>query len=175
MTHVDNDLVPAEDSPDSGGCSATEGPPTAAGNERIEGSARCPISFTLDLLGDRWSLRLVRDMLLFGKRRYGEFLASCNGISTNILATRLKQLQADGLVERFSDPEDGKAAIYLPTKKCVALFPVLMELVRWGLEHDQHSIVNEEMTGEIRGEKKVLRLKIEQGIAQERAALSSSN
>ena len=169
MTHVDDDLVPAEGSSGNGDCS------TAASNERIEGSARCPISFTLDLLGDRWSLRLVRDMLLFDKRRYGEFLASCNGISTNILATRLKQLQADGLVEKFPDPEDGKAAIYLPTEKCVALFPVLLELVRWGLEHDQHSIVNEEMNGEIRGEKKALRLKIEQGIAQERAALSSSN
>ena len=86
-------------------------------------SPRCPISFAMSMLGDRWSLLIIRDMMLFGKRRYSEFLASGEGISTNILADRLKQMQHLDLVEKFSDPTNRKASVYLLTDKGLRLFP----------------------------------------------------
>ena len=94
----------------------------------------CPISLVLDLLGDKWSLLILRDAILLDKRRYGEFLASPEGISTNILASRLKQLESGGILEKFPDPSDGKASLYIPTERGVKLLPLLVEAMRWGLE-----------------------------------------
>lgn len=133
---------------------------------------RCPISFSLDLLGDRWTLRLVRDMLLFGLTRYSEFLTSSSGISTNILAARLKKLQEQGLVERYADPEDGKSAIYLLTDKGMDLYPVLAELVRWGLAHDEQSMIAPAMAQDLASGGKGLRRKLIKNIEAQRAALS---
>jgi DNA-binding HxlR family transcriptional regulator len=106
-----------------------------------EHTMRCPVGYALEMFGDRWSLLLIRDMLVRGKRRYSEFLNSEEGISTNILAARLKQMQKRGLIDKFPDPKDGKASIYLLTDKGVRLTPILMEIIRWGLENDQYSSV----------------------------------
>lgn len=133
---------------------------------------RCPIGFSLDLLGDRWTLRLVRDMLLFGHTRYNEFLASSNGISTNILASRLRKLQEQGLVERFADPDDGKSAIYLLTDKGIDLYPVLAELVRWGLAHDEHSMVVPGMEKEVASSGKALQKRLRKRIEAQRNSLA---
>jgi len=103
----------------------------------------CPISNTLDLLGDKWSLLIMRDTLLLGKRRYGDFLASPEGISTNILADRLKRLEISGILEKFPDPSDGKASLYIPTEQGVKLLPVLIEIIRWGLAEFRESVVPE--------------------------------
>lgn len=94
--------------------------------------SQCPISMLLDIVGDKWSLLILRDAVLFNKRRYREFLASPEGISTNILAARLKQLECHGLLEKFSDIEDGKAFLYVPTERAVKLMPVVVEVIRWG-------------------------------------------
>ena len=93
----------------------------------------CPISQLLDLLGDRWSLLIIRDAVLFGKSRYSEFLAGDEGISTNILARRLKLLVTHGVLEKHPDPEDGKSFLYLPTDEGLALLPVIVEILRWGV------------------------------------------
>ncbi len=93
----------------------------------------CPVAQVLDLLGDRWSLLIVRDAVLFGKQRYSEFLAADEGISTNILANRLKLLEANGLLQKYPDPEDGKSSIYLPTEEGLALVPVIVEMMRWSV------------------------------------------
>lgn len=108
-------------------------------------SRRCPIDYALGMFGDRWTLLLIRDLLVRGKRRYSEFLASEEGISTNILANRLKQMQEHGLLEKFADPDSRKASIYLPTDKGAALAPVMLEAIRWGLAFDEHSLVPEEI------------------------------
>ena len=109
-------------------------------------SRRCPIDFALELFGDRWSLLLIRDMLFRGKRRYSEFLGSEEGISTNILASRLKQMQARGLVEKFADPGNGKASIYLLTDKGVELTPVILEVIRWGMTNDELSAIPQQIS-----------------------------
>ena len=94
----------------------------------------CPIAATLDLLGDRWSLVIVRD-LLTGKRRFGEFLASPEGIPTNILAARLKRLEAAGLIARRPYQTRPPRHEYRLTSDGEALLPVLQEICRWANRH----------------------------------------
>jgi DNA-binding HxlR family transcriptional regulator len=97
--------------------------------------SNCPLNLALELFGDKWSLLLLRDMLVLGKSRYGEFLHSSEGISTNILASRLKQLESTGLLEKLPDPRDRKTSVYLPTPLGVSLLPVLLEVIRWGADN----------------------------------------
>ncbi len=96
----------------------------------------CPISYALDVLGDRWTLLVLRDLLLRGKARYKEFLASDEGIASNILADRLKRLEMAGIVTREDDADDRRQVIYRPTDKGESLLPVLLEIAAWGATHD---------------------------------------
>ena len=97
----------------------------------------CPISFSLDLFGDRWTLLILRDLILQDKRRYREFLNSDEGIASNILSERLKRLEASGIVTREADPDDKRQLIYAPTQKGRDLLPVLLELAAWGASYDR--------------------------------------
>ncbi|WP_367872687.1 winged helix-turn-helix transcriptional regulator [Luteolibacter sp. Populi] len=92
----------------------------------------CPVACTLDLLGDRWSLLVIRDLFL-GKQRFEEFLASPEGIATNILSVRLKSLARHGLIERTTDPEDGRRVLYQLTERGRSTREILMQLAHWGL------------------------------------------
>lgn len=137
-------------------------------------SPRCPISFAMSMLGDRWSLLIIRDMMLFGKRRYSEFLASGEGISTNILADRLKQMQHLDLVEKFSDPANRKASVYLLTDKGLRLFPVLLEVIRWGQQHDEHSMITDSLAQALRDGGQPLARQIQERVESERQQLQQS-
>lgn len=95
----------------------------------------CPVASTLDLLGDRWTLLVVRDLLLFGKHRFAELLGSAEGISTNLLADRLERLERAGLVERRPYQEHPPRHEYHLTEKGRDLLPVLHEIVRWANRH----------------------------------------
>lgn len=92
----------------------------------------CPVACALDLFGDRWTLLVIRDLFL-GKQRFEEFLASPEGIATNILTDRLKSLAKNGLVKRSADPEDGRRVIYQLTERGRSTRSFLIPLVRWGL------------------------------------------
>jgi len=100
----------------------------------------CPIAFVLETLGDRWTLLLLRDLLLFGKQRYSELLASDEGIATNILSDRLKRLEGSKLIERTPDPGDGRQVIYKATRRGKSLTPILLEIAAWGAEHDENTL-----------------------------------
>jgi DNA-binding HxlR family transcriptional regulator len=91
----------------------------------------CPIARTLDVVGDKWSLLLVRDMR-FGKRTYGELLDSPEGIPTNILADRLKRLEEAGIVVRSEYQDRPVRYAYTLSEKGADLGNVLLALVRWG-------------------------------------------
>lgn len=95
--------------------------------------SECPIAGALDLLGDRWTLLVMRD-LLDGKRRFSEFGRSPEAIPTNILTERLRRLEAGGLVERVPIGSGSRSA-YRPTGKGRDLRPVLLELANWGNRH----------------------------------------
>ena len=99
--------------------------------------SHCPISLSLEVVGDRWSLLVLRDLILFGKQRYGELLQSAEGISTNILANRLGALEEAGLISRSVD--ERQQVHYAATKKGSDLRPVLNELARWGLKYDSYA------------------------------------
>ncbi len=94
----------------------------------------CPITNVLDTLGDKWTLLVVRDLVL-GKRRYQEFMSSSERIASNILADRLKQLETDGLVARRAYQRNPVRYEYLLTEKGEGLKPVLEAIIVWGQKH----------------------------------------
>jgi len=94
----------------------------------------CPVAGALDIVGDRWSLLVVRD-ILHGKRTYGELCASPEGIPTNILAERLKRLEAAGIIARAAYHQRPVRYAYTLTPKGRELGSVLLALVGWGKRH----------------------------------------
>ena len=96
--------------------------------------SRCPVSCTLDILGDKWSLLVIRDLAM-GKRRYAECLDSPEGIPTNILAERLKRLTAAGVIRARRYSEHPPRLEYELTPKGEALRPILRAMVDWGVKY----------------------------------------
>ena len=92
----------------------------------------CPLANSLDVLGDRWSLLIIRDMMLVNKHEFGEFIKGPERIATNILTDRLKCLQECGLIASRPHPAHKNKKIYYLTQKGKDLLPVLTELVLWG-------------------------------------------
>ena len=99
----------------------------------------CPICYSLDLFGDRWTLLILRDLLLFGKQRYREFLASDEAIASNILSDRLQRLEMTGILYREPDANDRRQVIYRATDKGQTLLPVLLEIAAWGASNDPNT------------------------------------
>lgn len=95
----------------------------------------CPIANALDLIGDKWTLLVVRDLLFLGKRQFGEFIQSPERIPSNILADRLKRLEKAGLVTRKPYQNRPVRYQYRLTPKGADLLPVLKEMVRWASKH----------------------------------------
>src|SRR3981081_4793422 len=97
----------------------------------------CPLNASVEILGDRWSLLIIRDMMLRGSRTYKEFLESHERIATNILADRLRKLIGYGIITTEPDPSDGTKRIYLLTAKGIELAPVMTEMGRWAAAHEE--------------------------------------
>ncbi|GEM_PF-2188739 len=93
----------------------------------------CPIAGALDIVGDRWTLLVIRDMLS-NKQRFDDFLKSPEGIATNILSQRLRWLVENGLAERKPDPMDGRKVIYSLTERGKSLKPLIGTIAQWGLD-----------------------------------------
>jgi DNA-binding HxlR family transcriptional regulator len=95
----------------------------------------CPVSVSLEVLGDRWSLLVIRDMMVRGYRTFREFQHAGEGIATNILADRLRKLEAAGIL--LTEPAtDGRSNYYRLTAKGIALAPVLLDLLIWGAQNE---------------------------------------
>ena len=105
----------------------------------------CPVSCALDILGDKWTLLVVRDLIFLRKRYFGDFQNSPEKIATNILSDRLRKLEAAGMVLRQPDPDHGCRIIYTVTEKCLELVPTIMELIRWGAKHVPRSNAHENL------------------------------
>jgi DNA-binding HxlR family transcriptional regulator len=106
------------------------------GSPRRRRRSDCPTAYALDVFGDRWSLLVIRDMLFGGKRRYGDFLDSEEGIATNILANRLARLEACGIVAVSRDASDLRRKLYRLTQKGLELAPLMVEMILWSAKHD---------------------------------------
>jgi DNA-binding HxlR family transcriptional regulator len=97
----------------------------------------CPVSISLEIFGDRWSLLIIRDLMVRGYRTFQEFQNSGEGIATNILADRLRKLQAAGMIVAETETKDRRRVNYRLTEKGIDLAPVLYELLIWGARHEK--------------------------------------
>jgi len=95
----------------------------------------CPQYLALEVIGDKWTLLIIRDMIISGKRYFGEFLKSKEKIASNILTNRLQSLEKEGIIYKTKDTEHKQKIIYLLTEKGIDLFPILMENTRWSLKY----------------------------------------
>jgi len=97
----------------------------------------CPVSVSLERFGDRWSLLIIRDLMVRGFRSFQQFQNSGEGIATNILADRLRNLEAAGIISVEVDETDRRRLSYRLTEKGIDLAPVLLELLIWGARHER--------------------------------------
>lgn len=104
--------------------------------KEIKHRSDCPISFSLDYLGDKWVLLILRDLIFTDKATYGDFLLSKEKIATNILADRLKLLEANGFITSAASPEKKNKFIYSLTQKGIDLVPAIIELTLWGSKYN---------------------------------------
>jgi DNA-binding HxlR family transcriptional regulator len=107
------------------------------GKLRPKRRSLCPVSISLEMLGDRWSLLIIRDLMVRGLRTFKDFQESGEGIASNILADRLQKLEAAGIVNAEEEATDGRRLNYRLTKKGIDLAPVLLELLIWGARHEE--------------------------------------
>ena len=113
----------------------------------------CPISCALDVFGDKWTLLIIRDMVFLHKRHFREFLTSPEKIASNILADRLKTLEASAIISRRPDPTNARRIVYELTRKGEDLIPALLELLRWGAKHDAPSGAPEDFVRRIENDR----------------------
>lgn len=111
--------------------------PNVPGEPKSRRRSGCPVSVSLEVFGDRWSLLIVRDMMVRGFRTFKEFEESGEGIATNILADRLRKLEVSGIISSEGAATDRRKINYRLTKKGIDLAPVLLELLIWGARHEQ--------------------------------------
>jgi DNA-binding HxlR family transcriptional regulator len=95
---------------------------------------------SLEALGDRWSLLIIRDLMVRGYHTFKEFQESGEGIATNILAARLRKLEAAGILTAEAEKSDGRKVNYRLTEKGIDLAPVMLELLVWGARHEETGV-----------------------------------
>lgn len=141
-------------------------PKTKAALERRSG---CPLNASVEMLGDRWSLLVIRDMMLHGHQTFHEFLRSDERISTNVLADRLRRLEQYGIISAEPDSSDGRKVIYSLTPKGIDLAPVLAEMVLWAARHEETG--NQPLVREMRRDKEQLIASVRQKWAEKHKPL----
>lgn len=102
----------------------------------MEVRSHCPINFTIEHFGDKWSLLIIRDLMFKGKRHYNEFLEAGEKVSTSVLGERLKRLEENGIISKGEDSVKKSRIRYSLTKKGIDLLPLMLEMIIWGGEKD---------------------------------------
>lgn len=131
------------------------------------GPTGCPVLFSLDIYGDKWSLVILFDLLIEGKCHFREFLMSEGKIASNILSSRLETLIQTGIIVKHSDPTNKSAAIYVPTKKALDLLPMLIEMIRWGIVYNQDIDMSDQTLQQIQADPEGVRRRIVEKFALE--------
>ena len=103
--------------------------------------SHCAVNYGVEILGDRWSLLIVRDIVFTGKKTYGQFLKSEEGIATNVLASRLAFMEEQGILSKNPNPEDRRKDFYQLTEKGLDLIPILLNIILWSAKYDSQSYV----------------------------------
>jgi DNA-binding HxlR family transcriptional regulator len=105
--------------------------------KKLKPRSGCPVNVSLERFGDRWSLLIIRDLMIRGFRTFKEFQESGEGIATNILADRLKKLEVTGFITAEPDDTDRRSISYRLTEKGIDLAPLVLELLIWGARHEE--------------------------------------
>ena len=103
--------------------------------------SHCAVNYGVEIFGDRWSLLIIRDIVFVGKKTYGQFLKSEEGIATNVLAARLAFLEEQGILSKAPSPDDRRKDFYTLTEKGLDLIPMVLNIVLWSAKHDAKSYV----------------------------------
>lgn len=117
----------------------------------IQPRSECPLSYSLDVFGDKWSLLIIRDLMFTNKCTYNDFIKSEEGIATNILAARLKSLEENGIIKKLEHPDSKAKKLYKLTQKGIELLPIIMEIYIWT---DKYFAMSEELKATISEAKK---------------------
>lgn len=120
--------------------------------KEIKQRSECPISYSLDILGDKWLLLILRDMIFANKTSYGEFLQSEEKIATNILADRLLILEKQGFINKNIASDKKSKFIYTLTEKGISILPIIMEITIWGSNYNPFG-GNQTLLGKLKEDK----------------------
>ena len=129
----------------------------------------CPVIYALDSFGDRWSLLIVRDLLLRGFSTYGDFLDGGEGISTNILADRLKFLEDEVIINKTPDADNRRRIIYSLTEKGFDLAPVIFDLFLWSAQYDPETKAPKQMVERMQKDREAFLADIREKVLRPRA------
>lgn len=124
--------------------------------KKIKKRSDCPISSALDIIGDKWSLLIIRDIAMSGKNNYNEFLKSDEGIATNVLADRLSMLECAGILIKEEHPESKAKFFYRLSKQGIDLLPILVEMILWSDKYLKISPQAKEFAKALRKNKEII-------------------
>ncbi|MCI9845499.1 winged helix-turn-helix transcriptional regulator [Flavobacterium pectinovorum] len=113
----------------------------------------CPVSFSLEAFGDKWSLLIVRDLMLKKKCTYGELAKSDEKIATNILAARLLSLEENGIIQKLEHPDSKAKVLYQLTQKGIDLIPIIIEINLWAEKYTEIPEERKEFLAQINADK----------------------
>jgi DNA-binding HxlR family transcriptional regulator len=130
----------------------------------------CPINFTIEHFGDKWSYLIIRDLMFKGKRHYNEFLESEEKISTSVLGDRLRMLEASGIISKQEDDVKKSRIKYSLTKKGIELLPILVEMIIWAGTFDNQTAVEKDFLTRATQNKAILIAQIKEKILAEHLA-----
>ena len=122
----------------------------------MEVRSHCPINFTLEHFGDKWSFLIIRDLMFKGKRHYNEFLEAGEKVSTSVLGDRLKKLEELGIISKEEDFVKKSRIRYSLTKKGIDLLPILIEMIIWGSLKDDLTKSPKEFVDQALGNREAL-------------------
>ncbi len=133
----------------------------------MEVRSHCPINYTLEYFGDKWSFLIIRDLMFKGKRHYNEFLEAGEKVSTSVLGDRLKRLEEMGIISKGEDTVKKSRIRYSLTQKGIDLLPILLEMIIWGGLHDDLTESPKEFMDEALNNKATLLEKIRENLIKD--------
>ena len=142
-------------------------------NIAVKRRSSCPISFSLDIFGDKWTLLILRDIMFYNRTRFSDFMP-IERIATNILTDRLSKLETAGILTKERDSKLKNQFVYSVTSKGEALLPLLVEMTLWGLEYDPESLASKEFVARIRDEKAKVTREISRAIKRSKFSMYRS-
>ena len=119
----------------------------------IKKRSDCPVSSSLDIWGDKWSLLIIRDLMYAKECTYGDFLKAPEGIATNILASRLQVLEENKIIRKLDHPQSKAKVLYRLTKKGVDLLPIMIEINLWAEKYFPIPADRKEMLKKVKKDK----------------------